>query len=103
MCDLFAQLDARGVSVLFPTGDYGVGGKEDEECVVGDGSRDGGSRFLPATCTCVFLFLGSKRYRVVDISYSQHHHAFVGPYVTSVGGTTKKNPEVAASLSGGGF
>ena len=45
-------------------------------------------------------------------SHSQHH-AFLGPWVTSVGGTTggdkgssdQKNaiPEVAASLSGGGF
>ena len=45
-------------------------------------------------------------------SHSQHH-AFLGPWVTSVGGTTggdkesddkkSENPEVAASLSGGGF
>ncbi|KAH8989401.1 subtilisin-like protein [Lactarius hatsudake] len=29
--------------------------------------------------------------------------AFVGPWVTSVGGTTGHDPEVAASISGGGF
>lgn len=27
----------------------------------------------------------------------------LGPFVTTVGGTTRVNPEVAASLSGGGF
>ncbi|KAH9165905.1 subtilisin-like protein [Lactarius sanguifluus] len=48
-CELYAQLGVRGVSVLFSTGDFGV-----------------------------------------------------GPWVTSVGGT-KDCPEVAASLSGGGF
>ena len=34
---------------------------------------------------------------------SPHGHAFAGPYVTAVGGTTSYMPEVAASLSGGGF
>ena len=28
---------------------------------------------------------------------------FTGPYVTSVGGTIKARPEIAANLSGGGF
>lgn len=27
----------------------------------------------------------------------------LGPWVTSVGGTTSQDPEIAASLSGGGF
>ncbi|KAH8991273.1 subtilisin-like protein [Lactarius akahatsu] len=65
-CYLFAQLGARGVSVLFATGDDGVG------------KGDCAARFtpvFPATC----------------------------PYVTAVGGTTSFTPEVAASLSGGGF
>ncbi|KAH9171901.1 subtilisin-like protein [Lactarius sanguifluus] len=56
MCILFAQLGARGVSVLLPPGDEGVG----ENC--------------------------KKR-----------------PYLTTVGGTTDYDPEVAAPLSGGGF
>ena len=30
-------------------------------------------------------------------------HGFAGPYVTSVGGTTGYDDEVAASISGGGF
>ncbi|KAH9012183.1 subtilisin-like protein [Lactarius pseudohatsudake] len=68
-CDLYARLGARGVSVLFSTGDDGVG----EDCT----GSSGNVRFsvmFPASC----------------------------PWVTSVGGTMGY-PEVAASLSGGGF
>ncbi|KAH9023587.1 peptidase S8/S53 domain-containing protein [Lactarius deliciosus] len=66
VCNMFAQLGARGTSVLFASGDDGVG------------RGDCATRFtpvFPATC----------------------------PYVTAVGGTTSFSPEVAASLSGGGF
>ncbi|KAH9161633.1 peptidase S8/S53 domain-containing protein [Lactarius sanguifluus] len=71
VCDMFMQLGARGVSVLFGSGDNGVG--------VGN-CQDASGRvqfipMFPATC----------------------------PYITSVGGTTSSNPEVAAKLSGGGF
>ncbi|KAH8995578.1 subtilisin-like protein [Lactarius hatsudake] len=70
LCILFAQLGARGVSVLFPAGDDGVGKNcEDESGIL---------RFVvefPASC----------------------------PYLTTVGGTTDYDPEVAAPLSGGGF
>ncbi|KAH9165902.1 subtilisin-like protein [Lactarius sanguifluus] len=68
-CELYAQLGVRGVSVLFSTGDFGVG----KDCA----DRSGNVRFrvmFPASC----------------------------PWVTSVGGT-RDYPEVAASLSGGGF
>ncbi|KAH9019197.1 subtilisin-like protein [Lactarius hengduanensis] len=65
VCYLFAQLGTRGVSVLFASGDDGVGR--------GDCTRF--TPMFPATC----------------------------PYVTAVGGTTSFGPEVAASLSGGGF
>ncbi|KAH9022342.1 Pro-kumamolisin, activation domain-containing protein [Lactarius pseudohatsudake] len=67
LCILFAQLGTRGVSVLFPAGDNGVG----ENCE--DASRY--VRFVPefpASC----------------------------PYLTSVGGTTDYDPEVAAPLPG---
>ncbi|KAH9011324.1 subtilisin-like protein [Lactarius hengduanensis] len=70
ICILFAQLGARGVSVLLPAGDSGVG----ENCK----AESGNVRFVPefpATC----------------------------PYLTTVGGTTGYDPEVAAPLSGGGF
>ncbi|KAF8266419.1 subtilisin-like protein [Lactarius quietus] len=77
LCDLFAQLGARGVSVLFPSGNDGVG---KGACLATDGS--GKAQFIPefpASC----------------------------PYVTSVGGTTggttSKSRETAADLSGGGF
>ncbi|KAH9012365.1 subtilisin-like protein [Lactarius pseudohatsudake] len=65
VCRLFAQLGTRGASVLFASGDDGVGR--------GDCTRF--TPVFPATC----------------------------PYVTAVGGTTSFGPEVAASLSGGGF
>ncbi|TFY80682.1 hypothetical protein EWM64_g3330, partial [Hericium alpestre] len=73
VCTKFAQLGARGTSVLFSSGDSGVG---DSLCLSNDGSYE--VQFIPnfpATC----------------------------PFVTAVGGTTSVNPEVAASLSSGGF
>ncbi|KAH9170348.1 subtilisin-like protein [Lactarius sanguifluus] len=70
VCNLFAQLGARGSSVLFASGNDGVGRGD---CLVQDSSGNSRVQFLP------------------------------GPWVTSVGGTTGHNPEVAASLSGGGF
>ncbi|KAJ5455119.1 hypothetical protein N7475_010240 [Penicillium sp. IBT 31633x] len=71
-CSLFAQLGARGVSVLFSSGDSGPG----SACVRNDGTNQ--TRFLPeypASC----------------------------PFVTSVGGTHRTNPERAVDFSGGGF
>ncbi|KAH9167584.1 subtilisin-like protein [Lactarius sanguifluus] len=75
VCTLFGQLGLRGVSVLFASGDWGFG---DGNCLVQSSSGEVSVQFLPifpATC----------------------------PWVTSVGGTTGHDPEVAASLSGGGF
>ncbi|KAH9063975.1 subtilisin-like protein [Lactarius vividus] len=72
VCELFGQLAARGVSMLFASGDGGVGSGD---CKKNDGS--GVVQFqptFPATC----------------------------PWVTSVGGTMNR-PEIAASLSSGGF
>ncbi|KAH9165954.1 peptidase S8/S53 domain-containing protein [Lactarius sanguifluus] len=71
MCFLFAQLGARGASVLFASGDNGVG---EGSCRTNDGTVRF-SPLFPATC----------------------------PFVTAIGGTTSFMPEVAASLSGGGF
>ncbi|KAH9057768.1 subtilisin-like protein [Lactarius vividus] len=75
VCALFAQLGLRGVSVLFSSGDWGVGVGD---CVFQSRSGEHSVQFLPifpATC----------------------------PWVTGVGGTTGHDPEVAASISGGGF
>lgn len=72
ICTLFAQLGARGVSVIFSSGDSGVGGS----CLSNDGSNK--TAFIPvfpASC----------------------------PFVTSVGGTSGINPEMATDFSGGGF
>lgn len=71
-CSLFAQLGARGVSVLFASGDWGPG----SACQTNDGKNT--TRFMPifpATC----------------------------PYVTSVGGTYRVQPELAVPFSSGGF
>jgi tripeptidyl-peptidase I len=79
VCDGFAQLGARGVSLFFGSGDSGVG--TDGNCVSNDGTNS--STFLamfPTSC----------------------------PYITSVGGT-KFIPEIVATdarngyVSGGGF
>ena len=40
---------------------------------------------------------------VQDAYHIPHCHAFVGPYVTAVGGTTEFDPERGATMSGGGF
>ncbi|KAF8265083.1 peptidase S8/S53 domain-containing protein [Lactarius quietus] len=76
VCKLFAQLGARGVSVLFTSGIGGVGGYDNGSCMANDGS--GKVRFLPtfpASC----------------------------PWITTVGGTIGAYPEVGANTSGGGF
>ncbi|KAI9449976.1 subtilisin-like protein [Lactarius psammicola] len=75
LCYLFAQLGTRGASVIFSSGDWGVGRGD---CLVRGSNGQTSVRFLPefpASC----------------------------PWVTSVGGTTGDHPEVAASISGGGF
>ncbi|KAH9012249.1 peptidase S8/S53 domain-containing protein [Lactarius deliciosus] len=67
VCTLFGQLGLRGVSVLFSSGDDGVG---DGDCLVQSNSGEQFVQFLPifpATC----------------------------PWVTSVGGTTGHDPEGA--------
>ncbi|KZV70276.1 subtilisin-like protein [Peniophora sp. CONT] len=79
VCADFAQLGARGVSLLFASGDGGVGDGDSNpdttKCITNDGTNV--RTFLPpfpASC----------------------------PYVTSVGGTTNV-PEIGADFSGGGF
>ncbi|KAF7432698.1 hypothetical protein PC9H_004640 [Pleurotus ostreatus] len=79
VCRGFAKLTARGVSLIFASGDGGVGDgnpdPETQKCISNDGRN--ATRFsplFPATC----------------------------PYVTAVGGTNSY-PEVAVYFSGGGF
>ncbi|KAL5119287.1 hypothetical protein ACEQ8H_002774 [Pleosporales sp. CAS-2024a] len=72
VCASFAQLGARGVSLLFSSGDGGVGGEAGQhanQCISNDGKNT--TKFLPtfpASC----------------------------PYVTAVGATQGFQPEVAA-------
>ncbi|KAL5536826.1 hypothetical protein ACEPAF_649 [Sanghuangporus sanghuang] len=73
VCSLFAQLGSRGASIMFSSGDSGVGGGD---CKTNDGTNT--TQFQPAfPAGC--------------------------PFVTSVGGTIRVDPEVAVSFSGGGF
>lgn len=79
VCNGFAQLGAQGVSIIFSSGDSGVG--NNGTCLSNDGKNT--TRFLPAfPASC--------------------------PYVTTVGGT-KSFPEIVATdnkngyASGGGF
>ncbi|KAJ8454451.1 hypothetical protein ONZ45_g19303 [Pleurotus djamor] len=71
VCNMFAQLGARGVSVLFSSGDVGVGGAD---CMTNDGSNV--KRFQPG-------FPGSC------------------PYVTTVGSTTDIPERTVKFSSGG--
>ncbi|TFK63265.1 subtilisin-like protein [Pluteus cervinus] len=73
VCNLLATLGSRGTTVFFSSGDFGVGGGD---CRTNDGKNT--VLFQPAfPASC--------------------------PFVTAVGGTTRVNPEVAVSFSGGGF
>lgn len=79
VCAGFAQLGARGVSVIVASGDSGVGDGNPDPASTTCKTHDGQTRFLPAfPASC--------------------------PYVTAVGGTTG-NPERAVTSfgSGGGF
>lgn len=78
-CQGFATLGARGVSMMFSSGDGGVGDRNPDPatqiCITNDGRNV--TRFMPSfPTTC--------------------------PFVTSVGGTVNV-PEIAVSFSGGGF
>ncbi|KAK2466005.1 hypothetical protein APHAL10511_001646 [Amanita phalloides] len=81
VCEQFAQLGARGVSLMFASGDFGVG----------DGNMD------LATQKC-FTNTGRKERKFIPQFPSSC------PYVTSVG-ATQHIPEIAVSrfFSGGGF
>lgn len=75
VCDLFGRLAARGVSIIDASGDGGIAGQNDVECISNDGQNR--ATFLPtfpASC----------------------------PWVTSVG-STSIIPEQGSSFSSGGF
>ncbi|KAG2361732.1 hypothetical protein BDR07DRAFT_1286342 [Suillus spraguei] len=77
ICAGMASLGARGVTLLFSSGDNGVGDGDSDPATQQCKSHDGKDRFLP-------MFPASC------------------PYVTAVGGTVNV-PEVASTFSSGGF
>ena len=61
LCVGFAYLGIRGVSVLFSTGDWGVG---PGDCLIKDSSGDVSVHFrpqFPASCTCGGVYLNSQQ------------------------------------------
>jgi tripeptidyl-peptidase I len=69
VCQEFAQVGARGTSLLVSSGDFGLGNEDSTTCFTNDGKNS--STFLPAfPASC--------------------------PYVTTVGATQQFEPEVAA-------
>ncbi|KAI9455151.1 subtilisin-like protein [Lactarius psammicola] len=79
VCGDFAQLGTRGVSLLFSSGDGGVGDRNPD----------------PATQTC-FTNDGTNQTKFIPLFPASC------PFVTAVGGTAHI-PEIAAGFSGGGF
>ncbi|KAF7366066.1 Family S53 protease-like protein [Mycena venus] len=75
LCDGYMALGARGISVLFASGDGGVHGGHDNSSIPGLCESNVFIPIFPASC----------------------------PYVTAVGGTQGFSPEVAVNLTGGGF
>lgn len=67
VCNLFAQLGARGVSVLFGSGDSGPGG----ECISNDGkNRTVFTPMFPASCPWVTAVGGTQNIPEIAIDFS---------------------------------
>ncbi|KAJ7473645.1 subtilisin-like protein [Mycena galericulata] len=75
ICDSYMALSARGISVLFASGDGGVRSTQDNSGLPGACESNVFIPEFPASC----------------------------PYVTAVGATQGFKPEVATNLTGGGF
>ena len=96
MCELFAKLGARGVSIVTASGDNGVGAGDCKD-------EFGNVRFNP-------IFPGSCMCDIISLPTSSTHsqakvadHIFAGPWITTVGGTKDVLPEIGLVISGGGF
>lgn len=112
VCNMYAQLGTRGSSVLFSSGDFGVGGGD---CLTNDGTdKVQFQPIFPASCKShSILSQSSVRmpsirqlllhcYTVQSLTHLRIRHS-PGPYVTAVGATTGYPSEYAANFSGGGF
>ncbi|KAF8197809.1 subtilisin-like protein [Mycena galopus ATCC 62051] len=75
ICNSYMALGARGISVLFSSGDGGVRGDHDNSSIPGVCESNAFIPVFPPAC----------------------------PYVTAVGATQGFNPEVATNFTGGGF
>ncbi|KAK7053681.1 family S53 protease-like protein [Favolaschia claudopus] len=75
ICNSYLALGARGISLLFGSGDGGVRGGHDNSSIPGLCENNDFLVVFPASC----------------------------PWVTAVGGTEGIHPEVATNLTGGGF
>lgn len=87
---MFGKLGLRGVSILFSSGDTGVG----SACQTNDGKN-----------TTRFLFVAPKPPHDLSSLMIRTRPIFPAacPYVTSVGGTHYVEPEEAIYFSSGGF
>jgi tripeptidyl-peptidase-1 len=92
VCRRFLELGAQGVSVLVAR------------------RRRWALQRYPGKCPVqtrisfiLYVWRFIKHHTSASTSCSPDCHGFAGPWVTSVGGTRGKDPEVAASRSGGGF
>ena len=56
ICDMFAELGARGASVIIASGNYGVGPAAAKDCLDGSGRFQFFTEF-PVTCTCSIIIL----------------------------------------------
>lgn len=84
LCNAYMQLGARGVSVLYASGDGGVSGSQSEQCTT----------FIPT--------FPSGEQSSVNYWLTLMFHLGC-PFLTSVGATTGTGPETAADFSSGGF
>ena len=91
VCNMFAQLGAMGTTMIFSSGDGGVGG------VQFNSNRTDCVKFLPIFPASCEFYTFLNEYMLFTRLWLQ------GPYVTAVGATTQVGPEVGANFSGGGF
>lgn len=95
VCSELAQLGARGVTLLFSSGDSGVGANG--TCTSNDGTNT--PEFLPGMCKAVLQVLLFKKIG----TYSSTAFPASCPYVTTVGGTRDFAPEQVAYDTSNGY
>lgn len=87
LCNAYAQLGARGVSILFASGDGGVSGSQSQSC----------SKFVPTFPSGCPLYVSCLMHDGLALIYLPWNS------LTSVGATEGISPETAADFSSGGF